>query len=242
MGAVLESLLALQDIELQIVDIRRQLAGRERAVSRQRDKVKEAEVALASEREDLMHAQVQWDQVNVSLKAREADLAKLRDNLNSVRTNKEYAAILSQLNTEKADKTRLETRGYELMEEVEAKKKAHAEHQEGLKQEKARLDNLQIQYEQAAGSFRSRLDALEQRRAEATEHLDPQTLQLFERLSERYDGEAMAKVEQAHPRRQEYSCGGCFMSLAAERVNALLSRGDVVCCDACGRILHMPRN
>jgi hypothetical protein len=35
MGAMLDALLALQDIELQIVDIRRQLASRQRTVRQQ---------------------------------------------------------------------------------------------------------------------------------------------------------------------------------------------------------------
>jgi hypothetical protein len=55
---------------------------------------------------------------------------------------------------------------------------------------------------------------------------------MFNRISERYDGEVMARVIQVHPRHPEYLCEGCNMSLAAERANALLTRDDYVHCGA----------
>ena len=48
MGATLEALRVLQDVELQIVDIRRQLAAKERAVKRQTAKLRAAERTAAA--------------------------------------------------------------------------------------------------------------------------------------------------------------------------------------------------
>lgn len=241
MGALLASLLALQEIELQIVDIRRQLAAKQNSVHRQAERLKAAEEAYVTEREELRRAQIQMDELDVELKSRNAHVLKLRDNLNTVRTNKEYAAVLSQLNNEKADTARLETKAYELMTTVEAKKKAVAERQEAAQQEAQRLANLQGQLGQAQSSFKARLADLEARRAAACQALDPRTLELFDRVSERYDGEVLARVVQVHPRRQEFLCDGCNMSLAAERANALMTRDDIITCDNCGRILHIVR-
>ncbi len=242
MGSTLESLLTLQDVEHQIVDIRRQLASRERAVKRQAAKVRAGEENLEQERQALKRAQVQMDEVDLDLKGRNANVEKLRENLNSVKTNKEYAAVLSQLNNEKADVSRLESRAYELMEGVEAQKKVLAEHQGVLEQEKQRLADLEGQYAQARETFSSRLTDLEGQRAAQAQGLDATTLELFDRISERYEGEVMAEVVQPHPRRQEYMCDGCNMSLAAERANALLTKDDVITCDNCGRILYIKRD
>lgn len=242
MKAVLESLLALQDIELQIVDIRRQLLAKERSVKRQAAKLRSAEEALATEREELKRTQMQQDEIDVDLKTRDATVSRLRDNLNTVRTNKEYAAVLSQLNNEKADKTRLEARAFELLEAVEAKKRSFAEHEQAVQHETQRLADLERQLALAQGSFEQRLTALQQQRDQAAEALDSKTLDLFNRISERYEGEVMARVTQVHPRRQEYLCEGCNMSLAAERANLLMTRDDVITCDNCGRILHIVKN
>lgn len=242
MGAMLEALLALQDIELQIVDIRRQLASRQRTVRHQTAKLRTAEETLEAERDEVRRSQAQMDEVDVELKSRSAHITRLRENLNTVRTNKEYAAVLSQLNNEKADVTRLEARAFELLTGVEAKKKALAERQAAVDQEVQKLAAVESQVTQAQSSFTDRLAALERQREQAADALDPKALELFNRISERYDGEVMARVIQVHPRRPEYLCEGCNMSLAAERANALLTRDDVITCDNCGRILHMPKS
>ena len=239
MGASLEALAELRDIELQITDIRRQLAVRRGAVRRQTERLKAAEVALAQAQSDLKHTQVMADSADVDVKARDEQVNKLRDNLNTVRTNKEYAAILAQLNNEKAERSRIETRALELMAQVEDKRSAAANQEAVAKEESARLANLTIQAEQAEGSFKDRLATLEQERNQATARLDDKTVDLFNRLSERFEGEAMAKVMQVHPRRQEYICEGCNMAVTAERANALLARDEVVTCGSCGRILYM---
>jgi predicted nucleic acid-binding Zn-ribbon protein len=242
MGALLESLLTLQDLELQIVDIRRQLATRERAVERQAAKVRAAEQALDEERAAYKRAQAQQDELDVDLKTRQANVTRLRENLNSVRTNKEYAALMSQLNNEKADTTRLETRAYELLEGVEVRKRTVAERQAAVDHDRHRLTDIQAQLEQGRQSFADRLGALERQRGAAAENIDAKSLDLFNRISERYEGEVMARVVRIHPRRHEYMCEGCNMALAAERANALLTRDDVITCGNCGRILHINKS
>ncbi len=241
MGAKLDALRHLQDIELQIVDIRRQLAAKQNGAQRQAQRLKEAEQALAAAREDLRHAQVELDALDVEIKSRNAHVARLRDNLNAVRTNKEYAAVLSQLNNEKAEATRLEARLFQLYEAVEAKKKAVAEQQSAVEAEAARLQNLRGQLDQAQNSFRQRIELLEQQRAAAAARLEPKDRELFDRVSERYDGEVMARVVRTHPRRDEFICDGCNVALAVERANALLTRDDIITCDNCGRVLFMER-
>lgn len=241
MGATLDALLALQDVELQIVDIRRQLAAKQRSVARQTAKLRQAEHNLTEGRADLRNTQVAADGADLDLKSRDTVVNRLRDNLNTVRTNKEYAAVLSQLNNEKADRTRVENRALELMNEVENKRKLMAELEAAVQEETRRLATLQGQLDQAQASFAERLGALQKQRDAAAERLDAKTIDLFNRISERYEGEVMARLVQVHPRRQEYSCDGCNMSLAAERANALMTRDEVLTCDSCGRILHLDR-
>jgi predicted nucleic acid-binding Zn-ribbon protein len=242
MGATLEALRALQDVELQIVDIRRQLAAKERAVKRQSAKLRSAQEALETGQAELRSSQMEVDSLDLDLKSRNAQVAKLRDSLNMVKTNKEYAAVLSQLNSQKADMTRLEARAFQLMESLEGKKAGIQEHQQAVEDETARLENLQAQLTQAEASFSRRLDELKRQRAEAAEAVDGEALRLFERVSERYDGEVMARVVRTHPRRDEFICDGCQMSLAAERANALMTRDDVITCDNCGRVLYIDRS
>lgn len=242
MGATLDALLALREIELQISDIRRQLAAKERSVARQSDRLRAAQDALEAGRAGLRQTQVAADAADLDVKSRDASVNKLRDNLNTVRTNKEYAAILSRLNNEKADRSRSEARALELMQDVEGRRKQADDCEKVVADETRRLETLQAQLQQAQGSFKERLAALERERAVAAERIEAKTIEMFNRLSERYDGEVMARVVQVHPRRLEYICEGCNMSINVERANALLTKDEVQTCGSCGRILFIEKS
>ncbi|MBN2447508.1 MAG: hypothetical protein JXO22_12320 [Phycisphaerae bacterium] len=241
MGPKLQGLLELQDIELQIVDIRRQLARRERAVKAQGKKLDDLHRALESQRGELQRAQIQMDEADLDLKSRTSHIGRLRERLNSVRTNKEYAAVLSELNNEKADASKIETRALEMMAALDQQKSSLAEQRQTEEKEVQRLADVQAQLDQAKQAFAEKLAALQKQRKLAAEEIDQSALVLFDRLSERYDGEALAQIERTHPRRDEFVCNGCFMSLSAEVANACLTHDEVVTCNNCGRILWMEK-
>lgn len=239
MGARLEALRALQNVELQIVDIRRQLQAKERLIAAQGGKLQGGEGALGAEREQLNRAQREFDALDVEIKARSGHIVKLREHLNSVKTNKEYATVLQQLNNEKADLSKLESRALELMTRVEEARASLGAHETALGGERRRLEELRGQLEAARNAYSKRLAELTAERERAAAGLDPATLVHFQRLSDRYDGEALAEVSRPSPRRDEYICNGCHMSLTAEIANALAVRDDVISCRSCGRILYL---
>ncbi|MGD8451573.1 MAG: C4-type zinc ribbon domain-containing protein [Phycisphaerae bacterium] len=239
MGATLEALLELQDVELQIVDIRRQLAQKERLVRRQSAKLEAAQAKLAQERSVLQRNQIEIDELDMDLKGRSAQVTRLREHLNSVKTNKEYAAVLAQLNNEKADASRLEARALQMMEGLESQRQAVAECEREEQEGAARLGDLKSQSAQSQRTFSEKLEELQGRRKRCAEALPRETMSLFERLSERYEGEVLARIERTHPRRDEFTCGGCHMTLSAETANAALTRDDVLQCQNCGRILYI---
>jgi len=239
MGARLEALRALQNIELQIVDIRRQLKHKERIIAAQANKVSAAEAALAAEREQIARSQREFDALDLEVKARSGQVAKLRDHVNSAKTNKEYAGALQQLNNEKADLSKLETRALEHMTRLDEARALAVTHEKGIETERRRLADLRAQLEQTRAAYSNRMTQLEKERAASAERIEPAIVAQFDRLSERYDGEVMAEVAKPNPRRDDYICSGCNMSLTAEIANSLAVRDDVLACRSCGRILYL---
>ena len=194
MGAKLQALRDLQEIELQLADIRRQLRRKRKMVSAQAAKLERARQALETERDENKRTQASVDELDLDIKGRTGKINRLREHLNTVRTNREYAAVLGELNNEKADVSRLESRALQMMERIEARTKDFREHQEVERREAERLDQFTAQFEQADRSFAERRAGLEQGRAEAAGQLEPKVLKLFDRVSVRYEGEVMAKV------------------------------------------------
>jgi len=72
--------------------------------------------------------------------------------------------------------------------------------------------------------------------------LPPKVRDAFDRMADRYDGEAMAKLTRPDRRREEYSCDACNMELAIDVYNKLHSRDEVVFCPSCRRILYIPED
>ncbi len=241
MGATLQALRALQDIELQIIDIRQQIARKERALQTQQRLLSGIDQTLAEQRAQLSTLQKQADAMDLDLKTRSAQVAKLRAALNSARTNKEYAAVLSELNTQKADETRVESTTMEMLEGVEKQRALCKETEAQRREVDARVSDAREQLDRTRATLDDRLKQLTRQRDEAAALLTPEVAHMFDRTSSRFEGEALARIVRTHPRRDEFICEGCNMSVNLERYNAVMTRDEVQTCPSCGRILYVEK-
>ena len=107
MGPVLNGLLKLQSVENRLRAAKAKLARCRRSVIIQENQVRSLQSALEAKKEETQLTKVQSDRLELELKTRDAEVAKLRGALNNAKTNKEYAAVLTQLNTTKADNSKI---------------------------------------------------------------------------------------------------------------------------------------
>jgi predicted nucleic acid-binding Zn-ribbon protein len=84
------------------------------------------------------------------------------------------------------------------------------------------------------------IDALKPAREEAAKAVPRQARDAFDRLAERFDGEAMAALAKPDRRREEYVCTACNMDLVTDVYNKLHSRDELIFCPSCRRILYIP--
>jgi predicted nucleic acid-binding Zn-ribbon protein len=240
MGQLLEGLLKLQSIERELAQVRRRLRSRENAVSIQQRRIDQLQEEWdALDRKSLARRK-DADRCELDLRQSEERVSKLRTALNSAKTNKEYAAILTQINTLKADNAKLEDSTLRILHEVDTVR-AEADKLRGeIDRESKRLDETKQTNAAEIEKLTGMLARLTRDRAEAAKDIDAAALRVFDRVAEKYDGEAMAVIQIEGKRAPfDYICGGCYMSLNAEHANALRVRDEVRTCDNCGRILFM---
>jgi predicted nucleic acid-binding Zn-ribbon protein len=238
MGATIEALHRLQEIELQLAEVRRRIDRKVRACTRQEQVLTELDDKIAEHQAQLRASQIEADRQELDARAREAEIAKLRVALNVSKNNKEYSAVLTQLNTFKADNSKVEDRVLALLSEVDQKRKDIAAVQEQRAKEAAKLEGYQAKARETEDKAKDRLVRLGAERDEAAEAVPPLALELFSRVAGKHNGEAMASVIRTHPKRQEYACDACNMSITIEQVNTILSRDEAVICNVCGHILY----
>jgi predicted nucleic acid-binding Zn-ribbon protein len=239
MGPTLEALHRLQEIETQLRSVREQIQSKRRTVQAHQRRVATLDRQMADTHDQIRTAQAEADRLELDRKTHESHIAKLRDALNKSKTNKEYAAVLTQLNTDKADMVKIEDAVLSAMSKVEELKKHEAELRASRDREQARGGELEKSAQDTETRLSARLKDLEAQRESASEGIPREALSLFERACEAHEGEGMAAIEQAHPKRQEFTCSGCNMSITLETINALQSRDVVVQCHTCTRILYL---
>lgn len=239
MGAALDALHRLQEVELQIAEIRRGIDCKHRAVHKQEERIAQFDAQISAEQLAVRADQMEADRFDLDLKSRDAEIAKLRQALLITKTNKEYSAILTQLNTNKADNSKLEEKVLGLMGQVEAHRKTLAGLNEQRAAEVARQSELQAAAKAEEDRCRDRLNSLRAEREKAAAGVPPKALDFFNRIAQKNDGLAMAKVIRTHPKRAEYACDGCNMAINIEQVNAILSRDEAITCNICGKILYV---
>lgn len=239
MGEVLEALQRLQEIELQLAEIRRDRDSKVRRVELHARRVRVANEEILTCQNTIRTRQVRLDALQLDVTARETEINKHRQALNQAKTNKEYAAILAAMNTEKADNSKFETEILRLMDEIQK----FTDQVSDLQDKKSKLAEEHTRAEKAVAAFdaehKVEYDELGCRRTKCGNALDPLVLAMFNRVAEHHDGEALAMVDKLHPRRDDYICCGCNLKITLEVVNALQTRDEVQLCKVCGRILFL---
>jgi len=239
MGATLDALHRLQAIENQLRSARGRIEAKKRQAKARGRRVATLEKQVAETRHQITKDQADADRFELERQTHEAHINKLREALNQAKTNKEYAAVLTQLNTDKSDAMKLEDQVLSALSKVDELKKQVTE----LEATKQKEEQQATELKKASDAIEQELDHqirdLENQRTEATQNIPPQTLATFERACVKHDGEAMAMIERTHPKRAEYVCTGCHMSVTLETISALQSRDDIWQCQNCSRILYL---
>ncbi len=242
MGPVLNGLVKLQSIESRLRAAKAKLARCRRNVIIQENQIRSLQNSLEAKKEEVMLTKVQSDRLELELKSREDEVAKFRTHLNTAKTNKEYATILTQLNTTKADNSKIEAQILELLKDIEADEAECQNIQNQINERKQALEQLRKDSEASATKYEAEIQQIQTEWNQQAEQIPSEPLEIFKRVAETYDGEALATVETQESRPEAYSCGGCFMGITTESVNLLLTRDDIIRCPTCTRILVMPAN
>ena len=237
MGPVLNGLIKLQSVEHRLGAAKAKLARCRRNVVIQENQVRHLQSTLEAKKEELKISRVQSDRLELELKTKDEAVAKSRATLNVAKTNKEYAAILMQMNITKADNSKLESQILELMKDIEADGEEIKKIEQQIEEQKQNMEKVRKDSEVMATKYEAEINEIQIEWDQAAKGIPGEALDIFKRVAETYDGEALAVIDTSDDYSTAYSCGGCFMGITAENVNLLMSKDDILRCPNCTRIL-----
>jgi len=237
--ALNDALVKLHLVDQQLRGLESRVTGARRHAKAQHNQLEKLKTDREQLAAQLKQAEASAANLEMEITATDERIEKLRQQMNSVKTNKEYSAMLVEVNTLKADRGKVEDRALELMGEVESLRTQLAELDASIAEQQRVAEMADAELNERHSEVADRLEELKAERAEAARELPGEALVIFDRLADTTDGEPMAPIIEQDRRRLEYVCGGCYMQVPVEKVNLLLAKNEMVRCPSCTRILYL---
>jgi uncharacterized protein len=233
---VTASLLSLFRVDQQLRGLRTRLDAAERFLKSQSDQHQDLVSRFTAMELQVRTAKAAIGSDESETATIDARMANLREQMNAARTNKEYSAFLTELNTLKTQKEGIEQRELEQMEKLQALEKQLAE-LAVQREERAKVaGQAKTDRDARETEIGGRLTELAAQRAKLAGDVPKDALKVFEDLVRLRGDEAMAQVEVLDRRAHEYTCGSCQMTLPVETLNHIV-KGTLVRCANCQCIL-----
>ncbi len=230
MNPDLEKLVQLQkaDAELRRVETALQEVPRQRALAEERLKQERQRLDLA--KESLQESQKARRQHEGGLQDLETKRSKYKGQLMDVKTNKEYTAMLHEIeNVEREIKARED----QILLEMERAETLGAD----VKREETLFKTAEEQHKGEARTLDERLKALEAERARLKQDRDGIALGLGDDLLELYGRVARLRGSAVAEAKDEM-CQVCHVKLRPQMYMNLKHNAEIVQCPACNRILY----
>lgn len=235
MFETIEKLLVLQDRDRQIYRVKSELdhieperqvlktrsAGAQGALDRAKLKVKE----LESKRKDL----------DLEVQGKKQQIDKYANQQLQTRKNEEYRALAHEIETCKADITKIEDQELELMEQGEAAQREVARATQLSSEAKKLMDNQ-------LGQLATREENLKKELAQLTSNREQLAAAVGDSARARYERLVKSKGDNVVVGVQHGVCGGCHMKLPAQILVTCQAQNELVGCINCGRILYYSRD
>lgn len=235
MNPDLRNLIALQDLELKIAGLQKQLSNIPTLIEnleKELRRVREDYEHLVARAKELANQKRTLEgQVDLS----RSKLSRLKDQLMTVKTNKEYTAMLHEIQMAEDQIRSEEDRILEIMEEMERKDKELQGAESAMKTKSAELEGKIRAAGDSAPMLEAELEKLRQQKSETEVLISPELLARYRRIAEVRKGIALAEAK-------DELCSVCHVRIRPQVFAELLRTDHIHSCDSCSRILFLREN
>ncbi|HOW28824.1 MAG TPA: C4-type zinc ribbon domain-containing protein [Elusimicrobiota bacterium] len=227
-------LLALQNLDVELDHLQSMRDGVPPRRQSLQDDIQTLQKGFEDFKQTLVQLQLDKKNLELDIDAQEQQVRKSGSELNSVKTNEAYRALLQQIEGAKGKKNELEDKVLGLMESIEqfqrdqkAKEKEFLHQKEFLERQISALDEEDKKIQMDMADKKVQREGLLQ--ALGAEHSGR-----YEAIRRNRQGmKVLVPV-------QSGSCGGCRMKLPPHLINEVRRDKEIVTCETCTRILYQP--
>lgn len=228
----IEALIQLQRVVSEEDSVNRDLVEIPQRKAQLEAEYKRADEAVNVHREELKQIQVRIREAEKAIESAKQSIGQKETQLLSLKSNKEYSAMLKEIETAKKKISDLESRELALIDEQEEKQEVLKKEEEYLGQSRSAYERDVKDMDTVLQDAEARMREIQARKDEVLKECDPNHIRLFERLHKgKDDGVAMVPANDGH-------CGGCRVKLPPQSVADAKWGQTIVRCENCSRIIY----
>lgn len=231
MNAELRSLISLQEIDLRISELNRRAAEIPAQIASREAKLSQLEKEIIQARERVAALVRERKKLEGEAELLRARLSKYKDQLMEVKTNREYQAMLKEIETCKEEIDKTEDKILELMLEGDEAEKSVREKEARLRQEREEVELERRALEAQARAMGSEIEELKAKKGETERGISAELLDLYRRLVRVRKGLALAEA-------RNESCQACHVRLRPQVYSDVKKNDLIITCENCDRILY----
>ncbi|MGE5174664.1 MAG: zinc ribbon domain-containing protein, partial [Betaproteobacteria bacterium] len=148
-----------------------------------------------------------------------------------IKNNKEYQALLKEIETAEQENKAIEDDILMLMEKIEAAAAAITAAEQRSREEEAAIQAERKQHETDFVKIEEELKGTEQARLEFVSRIQPAIFSQYQNLLASKSGVAIAEA-------RGEACSGCYMSIPPQVFVNVKKNESIITCPHCGRILY----
>jgi predicted nucleic acid-binding Zn-ribbon protein len=184
------------------------------------DKLKQTRESLEKKRRD---KERQLDDISEKIKKQKARTT-------DIKTNKEYQALLKEIETSEKERYAVEDEILNLMEEIDNASKQERMEEAKLKSEKDKLDVYREKLRTEVSMAEKEMLAIREERSKIVDSVDKELYTLYMNLIESGNGMAISEAK-------EEVCQGCNMNIPPQLFVEIKKNEEILQCPQCRRIL-----
>jgi len=231
----LGTLYEAQKIELQIIE-------KETKLQTAPKRLKEMDEELKQLKEKLEKEKVVFEELEKERKKKEKELEidkdkikKIESKLYEVKTNKEYQALLKEIEAAKTTNDKTEEDILTLMEKTEEMKKDYESSQAKLQKRGKEIEAERVSLDAETKSMDKIIGELKTQRDNLLSILSNDLTSKYNTLKGKRSGIAVANVKNG-------VCMGCFMNIPPQLFIEVTKNRKLIQCPSCNRILYFAEN
>ena len=228
----LQDLVSLQKVDSEIYNLKREKEAQPEIIKSLDDAFEQKKQQLAALDKNYLDLQKLKKERELELGSKEEATKKLQSQLYQLKTNKEYQAMVHQIDDSKSDASVIEDKILTLMDQIDQAKLETDKEKQALQQGEKLCNEEKKKIQDKVKEIDDRLVQLEGQRKQITPNIDQKLLPQYQRILDNRDGLAIVSV-------MNNSCGGCNMHVPPQVINLIQMYERIITCEVCNRMLYI---